>query len=244
MSSNIKKFQFGAHAVRIIDRAGSPWWVAADVCGALGVAVTHSAVGRLDDDEKGRDSITTPGGEQEVLVINESGLYSLVLSSKKPEAKAFKKWITSEVLPSIRKTGSYSAAPASTDPLPAPPAPADIEDAAARLIDRMVTAMVGVEPPFIPPADDVEASVPAHGPPPGGAVRAGRCRQCGAAVWWVPSSVGAKGGIKWVALGIHPVHVWGATTGRTRAWPYHQDDCPRYHEQAHAALMSSANRLR
>jgi prophage antirepressor-like protein len=93
--------------VRAVLRDGEPWFVAADVCAAL--ELDHTALRRLDDDEKGRDSIPTLGGEQSVGIVNESGLYSLVLGSRKPEAKQFKRWVTSEVLPAIRKTGQYVA---------------------------------------------------------------------------------------------------------------------------------------
>ena len=108
--SNLSVFNFDTREVRtLIDAAtGEPWFVAADVCAALELDDTSKAVSRLDDDEKGTNTVPTPGGAQEMITINESGLYSLTLTSRKPEAKRFKKWITSEVLPSIRKNGSYS----------------------------------------------------------------------------------------------------------------------------------------
>ena len=84
-----------------------PWFVAVDVCKALEIKNNRDALGRLDDDEKGVVSTDTLGGEQEVGVVNESGLYTLVLGSRKSEAKAFKRWITHEVIPTIRKTGGY-----------------------------------------------------------------------------------------------------------------------------------------
>lgn len=87
-----------------------PQFVAKDVCDALGINNPRQALTRLDADEKGVISSDTPGGVQKLLTINEYGLYSLVLSSRKPEAKAFKRWVTHEVLPSIRKTGGYMAA--------------------------------------------------------------------------------------------------------------------------------------
>ena len=118
--SQIIPFEFESHALRVnLDAAGQPWFVAADVCAALDLPETHKAIARLDDDEKGRNSIPTPGGQQEMSVVNESGLYNLVLGSRKPEAKRFKRWITHEVLPSIRKTGAY-ASPMSVTALPAP----------------------------------------------------------------------------------------------------------------------------
>jgi len=97
--------QFGS--VRTIVRDGEPWFVAADVCRALDIQNTTDAMSRLDEDEKGVDSIYTLGGAQDLLIVNEPGLYSLVLGSRKPEAKAFKRWITHEVIPDIRKHGGY-----------------------------------------------------------------------------------------------------------------------------------------
>ncbi len=93
--------------VRTMMRDGEPWFVAADVCRALDIKNNRDAVERLDDDEKGVVSTDTPGGVQSVTIINEPGLYALVLGSRKPEAKAFKRWITHEVIPSIRKNGAY-----------------------------------------------------------------------------------------------------------------------------------------
>lgn len=92
---------------RVIDREGNPWFVLSEVCGKLEIGNASDAAKRLDDDEKGVVSIDTPGGRQNATIINESGLYSLILTSRKPNAKAFKRWVTGEVLPSIRKTGSY-----------------------------------------------------------------------------------------------------------------------------------------
>lgn len=93
--------------VRSLMQGGHPWFVAADVCRALDLGNTAMALSRLDADEKGVNSIDTPGGSQELLTINEPGLYALVLGSRKPEARAFKRWITHEVLPSIRQHGFY-----------------------------------------------------------------------------------------------------------------------------------------
>lgn len=101
-------FDFEGHAVRTINRDGEPWWVLADVCAVLELGSPHKAADRLDDDEKGRTIIPTLGGPQEMTVINESGLFSLILTSRKPAAKRFKKWVTAVVLPSLRRTGSFS----------------------------------------------------------------------------------------------------------------------------------------
>lgn len=95
--------------VRTIDVDGSPWLVAKDVATALGYKNSRDAIARhVDEEDKGVVKHDTPSGEQEMVVINESGLYSLVLSSKLPKAREFKRWVTSEVLPSIRKTGGYT----------------------------------------------------------------------------------------------------------------------------------------
>lgn len=107
--TEILPFNFEDKQIRVVtDDNNEPWFVAADVCRVLEIVKPENAYARLDDDEKGTRSMGTPGGQQEMTIINESGLYSLILTSRKPEAKKFKKWVTSEVLPSIRKTGSYS----------------------------------------------------------------------------------------------------------------------------------------
>jgi anti-repressor protein len=98
-------FEYHGNQVRMVVIDGEPWAVAKDVCEVLEVDPTQTR--RLDDDEKGLCSIQTPGGPQEMVIVNEPGLYSLVLKSRKPEAKAFKRWITHEVIPSIRQTGRY-----------------------------------------------------------------------------------------------------------------------------------------
>ena len=93
--------------IRTLTIDGEPWFVATDVCRALEIGNPSMAVERLDDDEKGISTIDTLGGKQRMTIINEPGLYSLVLSSRKPEAKAFRRWITHEVIPTIRKYGGY-----------------------------------------------------------------------------------------------------------------------------------------
>ena len=94
--------------IRTVEVNGEPWFVGKDVATALGYKNPQEAVrNHVDDEDKGVSEVLTPGGKQTVPVINESGLYSLVLSSKLPGAKKFKRWITSEVIPSIRKNGGY-----------------------------------------------------------------------------------------------------------------------------------------
>lgn len=105
--SAIIPFDFEEHAIRIVMRGENPWFVAADVCRALDLGNAGQAVSRLDDDEKGVTSNDTLGGKQQMTIISESGLYALILTSRKPAAKRFRKWITSEVIPAIRLTGRY-----------------------------------------------------------------------------------------------------------------------------------------
>ena len=105
--TDLVPFSFESHDVRVVMRDGQPWWVLADVCRVLEIVNPARLASRLDDDEKGIHTMNTLGGPQEVTVINESGLYSLIFTSRKAAAKRFKKWVTSEVLPEIRKTGGY-----------------------------------------------------------------------------------------------------------------------------------------
>ena len=101
-------FEFQKNHVRVVEHQGEPWWVAADVCEILEHSNVSKAVSRLDEDEKGITDVYTPGGSQQMLCVNESGLYHLIFTSRKKEAKVFRRWVTDEVLPSIRKTGGYS----------------------------------------------------------------------------------------------------------------------------------------
>lgn len=94
--------------VRTVLLEGNPWFVAADVCRALDVSNSRQALTRLDEDEKGVISNDTLGGTQQMAIVNEPGLYSLVLGSRKKEAKEFKRWLTHDVLPAIRKHGLYA----------------------------------------------------------------------------------------------------------------------------------------
>lgn len=99
--------QFGR--IRAFNVNGNPWFVGRDVAERLGYSNPQKAIrDHVDDEDKGVNEMFTPGGKQQLPIINESGLYSLIMSSKLPSAKQFKRWVTSEVLPSIRKTGGYS----------------------------------------------------------------------------------------------------------------------------------------
>ena len=109
MSNALQVFNFEKRDVRVVMKGSEPWWVAKDVCEVLEIQNARDTIAKvLDDDEKGVDKIDTLGGAQEMNIITESGLYTLIMRSNKPEAKRFRKWVTSEVLPTLRKTGSYS----------------------------------------------------------------------------------------------------------------------------------------
>ena len=103
----LKVFSYNGAQVRTVEQNGEPWWVLKDVCEVLGLDSPHKVAERLDEDEKGRNSIPTLGGAQEMTIISESGLYNVILRSDKPEAKPFRKSFTAEVLPAIRRNGSY-----------------------------------------------------------------------------------------------------------------------------------------
>lgn len=99
--------------IRTVTIDGEPWFVGKDIAEALGYgkgkSLNNAVATHVDDEDKGVTEMMTPGGKQNLIIINESGLYSLILSSKLPNAKKFKRWVTSEVLPAIRKTGHYEA---------------------------------------------------------------------------------------------------------------------------------------
>ena len=139
MNQQLAPFDFEGRQVRIVtDAQGEPWFVAADVLATI--SLDRKALERLDDDEKGVNSIHTPGGVQEMTTVNEPGLYALVLGSRKAEAKRFKRWVTHEVLPAIRKTGSY-AVPA----IAALPAPTQDRVTSLLLIGEAVAKVPGVK---------------------------------------------------------------------------------------------------
>lgn len=130
MSSSITTFDFVAQSVRVVMIDNAPWFVAADVCSAIELPNITMALKRLDEDEmqvidfatlntiEGRENQQLSNFSPKTInIINESGLYSLILTSRKPEAKKFKKWVTSEVLPAIRKTGRYEAQKAAPMPV-------------------------------------------------------------------------------------------------------------------------------
>lgn len=108
MSNSLQLFSYQNNKIQtIIDESGEPWFVAVDVCKILQLNEPDAAVRKLDDDERLTRKVFGAGQNRMVWTVNESGLYNLIFRSNKPEAKAFRKWVTSEVLPEIRKNGGY-----------------------------------------------------------------------------------------------------------------------------------------
>lgn len=107
--NELKIFNYQSNEVRTVMKDGEPWFVLKDVCRVLSISKHRDLAARLDADERGSVRVDTPGGPQETIIINESGLYSVILRSDKAEAKPFRKWVTSQVLPAIRRTGGYLA---------------------------------------------------------------------------------------------------------------------------------------
>lgn len=105
--NDIQIFNYNSNGVRTVQRDGEPWFVLKDVCGVLGLTDTSKTAERLDPDELTRIKFVSGGQEREMYIVNESGLYNVILRSDKPEAKPFRKWVTTEVLPAIRKHGAY-----------------------------------------------------------------------------------------------------------------------------------------
>ncbi|HEX5543030.1 MAG TPA: phage antirepressor KilAC domain-containing protein, partial [Micromonospora sp.] len=112
----LERFSFGDLPLRVVTIGDEPWFVAADVARILGYRMASDMTRRLDPDDRGTRSMRTPSGQQEMTVISEPGLYVAILGSQVQGARDFKRWVTREVLPAIRKTGSYSAAQAPAIP--------------------------------------------------------------------------------------------------------------------------------
>jgi prophage antirepressor-like protein len=109
--NELQIFNYSEKQIRTVNKDGEPWFAASDVCDILELGNTAMAVSRLSENMKGLNSIDTPGGTQCMIIISEAGLYKLVFTSRKPEAEKFTDWVASDVIPSIRKTGSYSIEP-------------------------------------------------------------------------------------------------------------------------------------
>ena len=150
-------FKFQDKQIRVFNTDGTPYFVARDVCICLDLEDVHKALDRVDEDDTTSIRVTDAiGREQLTRCVNESGLYALILGSKKPESKAFKKWVTSEVLPSIRATGGYSINPA----YQVPKTLSDALRLAADLVDQneRLAAQVQVDAPKVEFYDAVTES--------------------------------------------------------------------------------------
>lgn len=138
--NELQIFNYHDTPLRTIEKDGELWWVLKDVCGVLGISNHSNVMARLDDDEKALRLLEDPNGKaQQTSIINEPGLYNVILRSDKPEAKDFKRWVTHEVLPSIRRTGSYAL------PQAQPLTPAQLIAAQAQLLVDMEKRMDEVQ---------------------------------------------------------------------------------------------------
>lgn len=136
---DITPFTYGACEVRTLTLDGDPWFVASDVAKILGYSATSAMTRTLEDDERGVRTMHTPSGDQEMTIISEAGLYSSILRSRVVGARAFKRWITHEVLPAIRKTGSYGVQ------APALPGPRELAQMVIEAEDRADALAAQVE---------------------------------------------------------------------------------------------------
>ena len=107
MNNSVQSFNFNQNQIQVINKDGEAWFVASEIAAMFGYRDAANLTRILDDDEKGTHNVSTLGGKQDVSVINESGFYHAAFKSRKAEVKPFRKWVTSEVLPAIRKTGGY-----------------------------------------------------------------------------------------------------------------------------------------
>jgi prophage antirepressor-like protein len=126
----LQQFTYAGQGVRTVEVAGEPWFIAADVAGILDYRMASDMTRRLDPDDKGYAKVRTPGGEQDVVVISEAGLYDSIFRSNSEGAKPFRRWVTGTVLPAIRKTGSFQ-----TTATGAPALPSSFADALRQLAD-------------------------------------------------------------------------------------------------------------
>nr|DAJ73854.1 MAG TPA: repressor domain protein [Caudoviricetes sp.] len=107
MNNSVQSFNFNQNQIQVINKDGEAWFIASEIAAMFGYRDAANLTRILDDDEKGTHNVSTLGGKQDVSVINESGFYHAAFKSRKAEVKPFRKWVTSEVLPTIRKTGGY-----------------------------------------------------------------------------------------------------------------------------------------
>lgn len=166
MTELLKSYAFEDQLVRIVQRDDDLWFVAKDAATVLGYRDAPNMTRNLDDDEKGTHRVSTPGGDQELSIISESGLYAAIFASRKPQARRFRKWVTSEVLPAIRRTGTYALHHPEPD-LPPAVGPLDTQRLFANVsavrearrlygpaAARNLWAELGLPTGFVPPSPD------------------------------------------------------------------------------------------
>lgn len=152
----LQVFQYQGKDVRTVEQDGQTWWVLTDVCNVLDIKNPARTASRLDSDEKGVTFMNTLGGSQAMTIINEPGLYSVILRSNKPEAKAFKRWITHEVLPTIHATGAYGgrqATPAIADTLERMTDVVEALTGRIEALERQAQGKLNFEPTGTPPGE-------------------------------------------------------------------------------------------
>lgn len=115
--NDLHSFDFDNTPIRAMMVGQTPWFAANDLCAVLDIRNSRDAISKLDEDEKGVHVFDTPGGSQTLNMVNESGMFSLVFKSRKPEAKRFRRWVTGEVLPALRRDGHYALPIANDDPI-------------------------------------------------------------------------------------------------------------------------------
>lgn len=155
--NELQIFNYEQNEIRTVMLENEPWWVAKDVCDILEHSNPRMAISGLDDDEKGVSKVYTLGGEQEMAVVSEAGLYSLIIRSNKPEAKKFKRWVTHEILPTIRKHGMYAKDELFDNPDILISALQELK--AERESKKLLERKIELDRPKILFADAVEASV-------------------------------------------------------------------------------------
>ncbi|MFZ5704908.1 MAG: Bro-N domain-containing protein [Pseudomonadota bacterium] len=140
MLNALESYQFEENPIRVVVISGDPWFVAVDVAKVLGYAQAAFMTRNLDEDEKGLHIVQTLGGDQQMNVISESGLYAAIFKSRREEAQRFRRWVTGEVLPAIRRTGRYELFEGDPAPAAQLPSPA-IDDAELGKINAAIGIM-------------------------------------------------------------------------------------------------------
>lgn len=159
--NELQIFNYNDTSLRTVERDGELWWVLKDVCEVIGIAKHTNVAARLEDDEKGSCVMGTPSGQQSMIIINEPGLYNVIIRSDKPEAKDFKRWVTHEVLPSIRQRGTYSL----VQNTPQPMTPAQLLAAQANLLVEMEQKMEAMQNQTIALEAKVDTAIKAFSRP-------------------------------------------------------------------------------